>query len=178
MKAEWFDVVDRFGRVIDQASRAECHRNPALIHQAVHVAVFDRQGRLFLQKRSETKDVQPGKWDISVGGHVQAGEAPLAGALRELNEELGVTVTHIEKMDEYLWESETETELVRTFLTLHEGPFRLQREEISDGRFWSLDEIANALPTGIVTPQFRFEFPRLRAWWNRKRSDMTHFTRD
>lgn len=177
MNTELFDVVDRLGRVIGQATRAECHRNPALVHQAVHIAVFDRQGRLFLQKRSESKDIQPGKWDISVGGHLQVGEAPEAGALRELNEELGVTVAHIEKMDEYLWESKTETELVRTFLTLHEGPFRLQPEEIVDGRFWSLDEIAEALPSGVATPQFQFEFPRLRAWWKRKRSGMTHFTR-
>lgn len=175
---ELFDIVDRLGRVIGQAPRAECHRNPALIHQSVHVAVFDRQGRLFLQKRSDQKDVQPGKWDTSVGGHLQPGETPLQGAHRELQEELGVRVPHLEKAYEYLWESPIETELVRTFVTLHEGPFRLQQEEISDGRFWLLDEIAEALPSGFATPQFQSEFPRLRAWWDRKRTDMTQFTRD
>lgn len=174
---ECFDIVDRFGRVIGQASRFECHRNPALIHQAVHVQVFDREGRLFLQKRSERKDVQPGKWDSSVGGHLRPGESPIQGARRELAEELGVENAKLEQAYEYFWESEIETELVRTFVTLHEGPFRLQAEEISDGRFWPLDEIAAALPTGITTPQFAHEFPRLRVWWERKQNDMTQFTR-
>ncbi len=174
---ERFDIVDRLGRVIGQASRSECHRNPALIHQAVHVQVFDREGRLFLQKRSDSKDVQPGKWDSSVGGHLRPGESPIQGARRELAEELGVETARLEKAYEYFWESEIETELVRTFVTLHEGPFRLQEEEISEGRFWSLDEIAAALPSGITTPQFAHEFPRLRAWWDRKRNDMTQFTR-
>ena len=175
--SELLDIVDRLGRVIGQAPRLVCHGDPSLIHQAVHVQVFDREGRLFLQKRSAAKDIQPGKWDSSVGGHLQLGEAPLQGAHRELAEELGVRALRLEKAYEYFWESPVETELVRTFVTLHEGPFQLQASEIDEGRFWTLDEIEAALPTGIATPQFAFEFPRLREWWNRKRSDMTQFTR-
>ncbi|HMP76649.1 MAG TPA: NUDIX domain-containing protein [Kiritimatiellia bacterium] len=177
MSVEIFDVVDRLGRVVGQAPRSECHGNPALIHQAVHVAVFDREGRLFLQLRSAQKDIQPGKWDISVGGHLQPGETPLQGAHRELLEELGVRASRLEKAYEYFWESSLETELIRTYFTLHEGPFTLQAEELADGRFWRMDEIESALPTGFATPQFAFEFPRLRAWWDRKRTDMTQFTR-
>lgn len=172
---EQFDIVDRFGRVIGQASRAECHRNPALIHQAVHVQVFDRNGRLFLQKRSQRKDVQPGKWDSSVGGHLKPGESPAQGAMRELAEELGVRGARLERAYQYFWEADNETELVRTFVTQHEGPFTLQAEEIDEGRFWPLDEIAAVLPSGFTTPQFAFEFPRLRAWWERKRNEGTRF---
>lgn len=177
MPEELFDLVDRTGRIIGQAPRSACHGNPALIHQAIHVAVFDRLGRLFLQKRSEQKDVQPGKWDISVGGHLQPGESPIQGAHRELQEELGVRASRLEPAYTYIWESPVETELIRTYVTLHEGPFALQAEELSDGRFWELDEIERAMPTGFATPQFNSEFPRLRAWWDRKRASMTSFTR-
>ncbi|MBW7908288.1 MAG: NUDIX domain-containing protein [Kiritimatiellae bacterium] len=162
---EIFDIVNRDGRVVGQASREECHRNPALIHQAVHVVVFNRQGELFLQKRSERKDIQPGKWDTSVGGHLQQGELPEVGARRELEEELGIRVPQLEMEYRYLWESKIETELITTFFLLHEGPFHLQAEEISDGRFWSFAEIERALPTGFATPQFESEFPRIKNTW-------------
>lgn len=167
---EEFEIVDRQGNVIGRARRSECHRNPALIHQAVHVQVFDRAGRLFLQKRANTKDIQPGKWDSSVGGHLRPGETPRAGAERELEEELGVQVALGDPAYSYLWQSPVETELVRTFVITHEGPFRLQSEELDDGRFWSFEEIEAALPTGFSTPQFAFEFPILREWLKRRRS--------
>lgn len=177
MPEEIFDIVDRSGRVIGQAPRSQCHGNPNLIHQSVHVLVFDRTGRLFLQKRSDGKDVQPGLWDTSVGGHLQPGETPEQGAYRELREELGVEGTRIEKAYQYFWESPIETELVRTFVTLHEGPFRLDPVELADGRFWEQGEILAALALGDFTPQFRHEFPRMQAWWQRKSISMTHFTR-
>ncbi len=162
MADEIFDIVDRQGNVIGQAPRRECHGNPALIHRAVHVIVFNRHGELFLQKRSEKKDIQPGKWDTSVGGHLQQGESPDAGARRELEEELGIRVASLTKEYEYIWASPIETELILTYSLIHDGPFNLQAEEIADGRFWTLEEIERALPTGFATPQFEFEFPRMK----------------
>ena len=97
---------------------------------AFHVLVFDAQGRLFLQKRTLTKDIQPGKWDTSVGGHLRPGEAPEAGARREMQEELGVAPPALEFLYQYLWQSTRETELVRTYRAIHAGPFALQAEEI------------------------------------------------
>ncbi len=66
-----FQLVDREGNPVGQASREECHGNPLLIHLVVHLHVLDGEGRLLLQKRSMTKDTNPGRWDTSVGGHVQ-----------------------------------------------------------------------------------------------------------
>ncbi|MCZ7592672.1 MAG: NUDIX domain-containing protein [Kiritimatiellae bacterium] len=176
MKDELFDLVDREGNVIGQAPRSQCHANPALIHQAVHVAVFNHASELFLQKRVPTKEIQPDKWDISVGGHVQAGEAPLAGAIRELREELGVANAILTKAYEYIWESSIETELIRTFVIVNEGPFILQADEIADGRFWALDEIVATLPSGFASPQFQHEFPQLREWWKREQSRVLAIT--
>lgn len=177
-KNERFDVVNEQGHVTGQATRAQCHKNPRLIHQAVHVQVFDRDGRLFLQKRSARKDTQPGKWDSSVGGHLGVGEHPEHGARREMLEELGITPVRIDFAYYYLWRAPNESELVRTFVTLHEGPFVLQPEEIDEGRFWTFEEIEGRLGQGELTHQFEHEFPRIKQYWLRKQASMTHFTRE
>src|SRR5512137_1106823 len=88
---ELFDIVDDDDRVIGTARRGECHGNPALIHRAVHVLVVNANGDMLLQKRSASKDIQPGKWDTSVGGHLEPGESYHAAAVREMQEELGLT---------------------------------------------------------------------------------------
>lgn len=174
---EQFDVVNEWGHVLGQATRSQCHSDPALIHQAVHVLVFDRDGRLFLQKRAATKDTQPGKWDSSVGGHLHAGEHPEYGARREMAEELGVSPSRLDYAYHYLWRAPNETELVRSYVTMHEGPFVLPPEEIGEGRFWSFDEIDAELAGTLFTPQFAMEYPRLKKYWLRKRASMTHFSR-
>ncbi len=162
MSQEWFDLVDLEGSRVGRALRSECHGNPELLHQAVHVLVKNAKGELFLQKRSMEKDVQPGKWDMSVGGHVDEGEEPSEAAVRELSEELGVTdhlpVYHYH----YIWESDIEREYIRTFSVEDEGPFSLQPEEIEEGRFWTCEEIDAALGTGMFTPNFEFEWPQSR----------------
>lgn len=178
MTDEDFEIVDETGRVIGMAKRSQCHGNPQLIHQSVHVLVFDRDGRLFLQKRSMRKDVQPGLWDTSVGGHMQPGERPEQAALREAREELGIQPPRIEFAYQYLWRSEIETELVRAFGTVDEGPFTLEPSEIDEGRFWTFDDIEAALHAEVFTGQFCKEFPRMREWWTRRKSSMTRFTRD
>ena len=162
---ELFDIVDAEGRVIGQAPRRRCHGDPTLRHRAVHVLVFDRHGHLFLQKRSARKDTAPGLWDTSVGGHVQPGEAPPAAARREFAEELGVPPGVLHAAYAYEWATAYETELITAFATRHEGPFHLQPEEIDEGRFWAPEEIERTLAQGPFTPQFRQEFPRMRAWW-------------
>lgn len=164
MSNEWFDVVDLTGRVVGQALRQVCHQNSGLIHRAVHVLVFDRVGRIFLQKRSCRKDVQPGKWDTSVGGHLIPGESPREGAEREMAEELGIKGANLRPAYEYVWRSDIETELISAFAVIHDGPFNLDPVEISEGRFWTFDEIDEQLESGIFTPQFQTEFLRIRTW--------------
>ncbi|MBU0678424.1 MAG: NUDIX domain-containing protein [Verrucomicrobia bacterium] len=164
MSEEIFDLVNESGKVIGQAPRSECHGNPELIHQVVHILVRDEAGRLFLQKRALNKDIQPGKWDTSVGGHFRPGEEPIGAARREMLEELGVEPANLIFAYKYLWRSPVETELVRTFTTVHGGPFALQREEIDEGRFWSFEEIEANLGEGIFTPNFEVEFKKLANW--------------
>jgi len=165
---EWFDLIDLQRNTIGQAPRSVCHQNPGLIHRAVHVLVFDHQHHLFLQKRSEHKDVQPNKWDTSVGGHLNPGEKPIDGATREMREELGISNQVLTPAYEYVWRSEIETEWITAFAITYEGPFKLDQGEIAEGRFWSPDEIRSKLTDGIFTPQFVNEFSKMTEWLNKQ----------
>jgi isopentenyldiphosphate isomerase len=89
MPEEIFDVVNDRDEVIDHKPRSEVHRL-GLLHRAVHVLVFNARGETFLQKRSMTKDREPGKWDSSTSGHLDSGEDYDVCAVRELREELGL----------------------------------------------------------------------------------------
>lgn len=162
MQDEWFDLINNDGRVIGKALRDVCHQHPGLIHQVVHVIVTNARGELFLQKRSPAKDIQPGKWDTSVGGHLQPGELPEPGARRELAEELGVTADELTPAYSYLWKSSRETERINAFLIRHEGPFNLDPHEISEGRFWTIADIEQNLSPEIFTEQFVSEFSRMK----------------
>jgi isopentenyl-diphosphate delta-isomerase type 1 len=159
-EGELLEVVDDSGRVVGMATRAQCHGDPALAHRAVHVLVRNRRGEIFLQKRASTKRVQPGKWDSSVGGHLLPGETCEAAAKRELEEELGVTADHLEYLHDYIWRSDVETEHVRTFAIVSEGPFRLHPDEIEEGRFWSERELHEAMGSGALTPNLEEELRR------------------
>ena len=161
---EILDLLDASGNVTGTVRRAEVHGNPSLRHRAVHVFVTDSQGRYFLQKRSSYKRVQPDKWDTSVGGHIPAGETYEQGALRELEEELGIILadpTHLVKRHDFIWSTDFETEHTRTFLLLYEGPFHLNAAEISDGRFWTVDELRNSYGLGVFTPNLELELRQL-----------------
>lgn len=103
--AELFPIVDEKGDVIGSASRKECHSGTKKLHPVVHLHVFDSEGRLFLQKRSENKDIQPGKWDTSVGGHIDYGETVGEALQRETFEELGFCADNPELLYKYVFES-------------------------------------------------------------------------
>ena len=154
---EHFETVDQEGNVTGLAPRSELHNNPALIHRVVHVLVFDSEGRLLLQKRSMAKDVAPGKWDTSVGGHVNPGELMERAASREMKEELGIEAP-LEFRHQYLFRNQRESELVYTFTSVHDGPFRLNCDEIDEVRFWEIEEIRGNLGSGVFSGQFEREF--------------------
>ncbi len=161
---EWFEIVDEQDRVIGRARRAECHGNPALVHRTAHVVVFSTDGRLLLQKRSADKDIQPGKWDTAVGGHLAPGENYEEGARRELGEELGLSP---DLPLQWLFRSEirnrVESENVGVFRLVHDGPFRAQESEIDELRFWTVPELRQAKGTGVFTPNLEVELARLEA---------------
>ena len=161
MKEEWFPLVDESGNVIGQATRKECHGGSMLLHLVVHLHVFNSKGDLFLQKRAMTKDVQPGKWDTSVGGHIDLNEEIEQALQREVREELAIVDFSFDYCYRYIWKSAVERELVYTFLTNYDGIIIADKSELDDGRFWSISEIKESIGTGIFTPNFEKEFALL-----------------
>lgn len=158
---EVFDIVDESDVVVGTATRSEVHGNPALIHRVAHVLVFNQRGELFLQKRVETKDVQPGKWDTSVGGHVDSGESYEHAARREMAEELSISDVDLDPLYGYLHRNPYESEMVRTFRATWNGAIIVEPSEISAGRFWTLEEIDRA-DRALFTPNFLDELTRYR----------------
>jgi 16S rRNA (adenine1518-N6/adenine1519-N6)-dimethyltransferase len=152
---ERFPVVDEDDQVIASAPRREVHGNN-LRHRAVHMLVFNRQGELFLQKRSRWKDRHPGLWDSSAAGHVDAGEEYDAAASRELREELGVTakLTRISKLPA---SEKTGQEFIWLYRAQHDGPFQMPKSEIEHGEFFPTDVISGWVKArpGDFAPGFR-----------------------
>lgn len=157
---EEFPVVDEEGRVVGKATRGECHGGLRLLHPVVHLHVFNSQGELYLQKRPEWKDIQPGKWDTAVGGHVKYGESIGDALYREVQEELGITDFEPELFGKYVFESLRERELVYVFRTIYDIPIEPSKEELDGGRFWTRSEIHNAVGKELLTPNFESELYR------------------
>ncbi len=145
MPEEIFDVVNDRDEVIDQKPRAEVHRL-GLLHRAVHVLAYNAKGQVFLQKRSMTKDTHPGRWDSSASGHVDSGEEYDQTAVREVSEELGLTLTGIpEKLFKIDACPQTDQEFVWVYRMQHEGPFNLHPEEIETGEWMEPDFVSKWL---------------------------------
>ncbi|MDD4515705.1 NUDIX domain-containing protein [Massilibacteroides sp.] len=160
-KTEWFPLVNEAGETIGKASRRECHSGSKLLHPVVHLHIFNEAGDIYLQKRSMNKDIQPGKWDTSVGGHIDYGETVEEALRREVREELGITDFNPEYLTSYVFESSVEKELVNTFRTIYTGIIQPDENELDGGRFWTIAEVRNSLGKNIFTPNFETEFIRL-----------------
>lgn len=127
-----------------------------LLHPVVHLHVFNSRGELYLQKRPAWKDIQPGRWDTAVGGHVDWGESIAEALHREVREELGIGEFEPEQVGVYLFRSERECELVHVYRTVYDGEVR-PSDELDGGRFWPVEEIGEQLGKGIFTPNFEGE---------------------
>jgi len=135
---EWLEVVDSEDRIVGRQRRADIHRL-GLRHRATHILVFDREGRIFLQRRSRNKDINPGLWDTSAAGHVDPGESYDDCARRELAEELGITRAprELELLFTIAASEATGWEFIHVYRAVHDGPLHLNPDEIDEGRWVS-----------------------------------------
>lgn len=157
---ELLPLVDENGNITGAATRGECHNGSMMMHPVVHLHVFNSKGELYLQKRPEWKDIQPGKWDTAVGGHIDLGEHVEQTLFREAGEELGIEGFTPEALPQYVFRSERECEMVYPYKTVYDKDIR-PSEETSGGRFWSMDEIRESIGKDILTPNFEQEFKKL-----------------
>jgi isopentenyldiphosphate isomerase len=155
-------LVEPSGLVYGQATRAYCHSGSHVLHPVVHLHIIDHFGRLYLQKRSMTKDLLPGYWDTAVGGHVSYGETIPEALFRETSEELGLTAFNPVALGAYIWQTERDNEYVFVHATLGHPDLHPNAAEVSEGRWWTFPELEEALGKNILTPNFESEFARIR----------------
>ena len=160
--AEMLPVVDTNGTVIGQASRSWCHSGQKPLHPVVHLHIINRMGELYVQRRSMEKDLYPGRWDTAVGGHIGYGESIVEALFREAGEELGLYDFNPVHITSYVFESDTEKELINVFAAV--GNFTLHPDlfEVAEGRFWSMQEIEDHIGKSVFTPNFESEFQMVR----------------
>ncbi len=155
---EVFDVVDEEDQPVSTATRAEVHEK-GLIHRAVHVFVTNKNGDLWLQKRSILKDMNPGLWDSSVSGHLDQGETYRAAAVREISEEVGITDSiegDLEFLTKVLPSERNGWEHVHLYSLQYKGALRFPASEIETMMAFPIKELdtwIEATPTDF-SPAF------------------------
>lgn len=155
---ELFPIVDENGTTIGSITRKEAHSGTRVLHPVVHLHLFNSKGELYLQQRPLWKDIQPGKWDTACGGHMEYGETPEEALRREVMEELGIKNFTSEFLGKYVFDSVKERELVYVNKAIYDGDVNPSKEELDGGRFWSKDELLDAMNKNILTPNFEQEY--------------------
>ncbi|UBO73031.1 NUDIX hydrolase YfcD [Aeromonas rivuli] len=139
---EWVEVVDDQDNVIEVADRARVRREN-LRHRASYILVLGEEGQVLVQRRTLGKDFCPGMLDACAGGVMTVGEVPLASALRELGEELGIMDIPLSEHGSFLAEGSNYKVWGYLYSCRYQGPLQLQVEEVSAVHWMSLAEIAN-----------------------------------
>ena len=160
---EYFPIVEPNGMVVGRSAREYCHSGAKPLHPVVHLHIIDRHSRIYLQKRPMTKDIQPGKWDTAVGGHVSYGESIMEALFRESSEELGLMEFNPIHIETYEFESEIEKEMVNVFAAVGSYELHPDHEEVAEGRWWDVADIDAAMGKGILTPNFESEYEMIRS---------------
>jgi isopentenyldiphosphate isomerase len=137
---EIVDVVDENNQTVRIVTRAEL-RASGLPHRCTYILVFDQAGQLFIHQRTPTKDVFPSYWDVTVGGVLAAGEPYDDGARREAHEELGIDSARLVRLFPFRYIDNRTDVHGMVYKLVHDGPFRLQPEEIIRGEFVAIDSV-------------------------------------
>ena len=150
---ELVDLYDENRVPLGRVAERHVKKAPGEYRMVVHVCIFNGLGQMLIQQRSPEKTIWPELWDVSIGGGVDAGETSRQGAVREVGEELGydldliglrpaVTVNFEGGFDDFF--------VVTRDLDL--GDLRLQKEEVSDVRWATLEETLAMLENGQFIP--------------------------
>ena len=160
---ELLDIVDERDRVVGQAPRAAAYAG-RLRHRCVFVLVRDAGGKVFVHRRTADKLVFPSRYDMFVGGVVGAGESYDAAALREAEEELGVSgLPAPEPLFTFLYETPEHTWWSAVYQTRCVSPVNPQVEEVAWYRFLTEAELTERLAQWPWVPDGLEAYRRLLA---------------
>jgi 8-oxo-dGTP pyrophosphatase MutT (NUDIX family) len=150
-KDEIVVIVDENNNIVGTELRSEM-RARGLAHRATYILVFNSKGLLFVQKRTPTKDIYPGYYDVATGGVVLAGEAYGESAERELEEELGIRDVALTNLFDFYYQEAANRVWGRAYQCIYDGKIVLQQEEVESGGFRKVDEVLKSSEHEPFTP--------------------------
>jgi isopentenyl-diphosphate Delta-isomerase len=165
MPDEYIDIVDSKGKISEKKELKSIAHKKGLWHQVIHIIVYNSKGHIIIQRRAPDKKTFPNIWDISVGGHIGAGEDPKKTARKELAEELGIheplsalddfgRYHYIDIQPEGLF---IEKEYSYTFILkkdVHIKKIKFQKSEVAEVKWTTIDEYEKYLSESPVFKMF------------------------
>jgi len=153
---EYLDVLDESGNKTGKKELKSKIHAKGLWHNSAHIWILNSKGQLLLQKRSPLKISHPNQWDISAAGHCPAGLESIDNAIKEINEELGVSTKPKDLI--YLFRAEAQSvQNNKTFFNnefddvyllekdLEIDKLKLQKEEVSEAKWFDIDTLKNKI---------------------------------
>ncbi len=168
MKEELIDVLDENGiKTGEVLTRKEVHKR-GLWHRIIVVAIINNKNEILIQQRSDNKDKNPGKWDISVTGHLSAGQDSLTAATREISEEVSVSLGYSVEVKDFRFmfsfrkeekvsEEHYDRQFYDFFILRQNGlttdNLRFQASEVQSIKFVSISELNDMREQNILVPR-------------------------
>ena len=146
----YVDVVDENDNVTGRATYEEASEKK-LTFRAANVFVFNSKGELFVHRRSRSLPTFPGMWDVKLGGIVDSGESYEEAARRELKEEAGIEGVKLELLFPFKNRGGRHRDNRMVYRCVHDGPMKLQKEEIEEGRFVPIEEAKKMMEDGKLS---------------------------
>lgn len=153
---EYLDIYDEEGKKIGVKPRQDVHKDGDW-HKVAYVFVVNDKGEVILQRRSKEKESAPNKWEVSASGHLSAGDTDIEGAIRELEEELGIKATEDElqylfTIKEQRFKTDRKTSHISIIYILFKNidiqDLVLQKEEVSDAKYVYYKDLEKMITEG------------------------------
>ena len=160
---EWVDLIDHENRVIGR-ERRRVVRAQNLLHRGVGILCVNRSKKVYVHRRTDTKDVFPGMYDMFVGGVVASGETYEESAKREVAEELGVLGPEPDFLFKHLYEGEKNRSWIHVYRVVWDGPIVHQEEEIAWGAWLARSELEAWAEGHAIVPDGLEVFEHYLAW--------------
>jgi isopentenyl-diphosphate Delta-isomerase len=163
-QVEWLVLVDDNDRELGIDTRENCHKGMGRRHRAFVVFLYDKDGRMLLQRRSMKKKLWPAYWDVSVTSHVYKGETYEGAGIRRSRQELGVDVRKLDRKLDYTYFAKfgdyCENEFCVLLTGKLEGPANPNPDEIMETAYMTTEDLAKDMSRNPdkYTPWFKIAF--------------------